>query len=191
MSRMSALWRLEPDRSALADRLPGELGEEGLDRRTQVSTSSDPQEASAFSSIEPGRRGRGEVEHPGRMPLEPGAGPWGACGRRSCRDGVDDLAGRDSLLNLIQEADEFLMAVALHVAADDASVEDAARRGCARPRDGRGPAPTWSAGSRSPHRARRTDWSCRGTCGSPGWVRSSAWIWLFSSIERRPHAPAG
>ena len=37
-----------------------------------------------FYGIEPGRRGRGEVEVEPRMPFEPGA-PWDACAWRSCR----------------------------------------------------------------------------------------------------------
>src|SRR3546814_2768743 len=39
-------------------------------------------------------------------------------------DYVNDLARRDFGLDGVQEADELLMAVALHVAADDGSIED-------------------------------------------------------------------
>ena len=39
-------------------------------------------------------------------------------------DGVDRLSGRDLRLDGVEEADELLMAVALHVAADDRAVED-------------------------------------------------------------------
>src|SRR5271170_5531335 len=39
-------------------------------------------------------------------------------------DGVDSLSGWNLALDGIQEADEFLMAMALHVVADDRSVED-------------------------------------------------------------------
>ena len=38
-------------------------------------------------------------------------------------DDMDDLADRDRGLNGIEEADEILMPVALHVAADDGAVE--------------------------------------------------------------------
>jgi hypothetical protein len=37
---------------------------------------------------------------------------------------VDDLAGRNLRLDGVQEADEFLMPVALHVAANDSAVEN-------------------------------------------------------------------
>ena len=37
---------------------------------------------------------------------------------------MDQLAGRDARLNGIEEADELLMAVALHVAADHRAIED-------------------------------------------------------------------
>src|SRR5512140_189420 len=60
--------------------------------------------------------------------------------KRSCRsdlgmlvggvvveDDVDHLAGRHLGLDRVQEADELLMAVALHVAADDGPVEDVER----------------------------------------------------------------
>ena len=39
-------------------------------------------------------------------------------------DGVDSLSGWNLALDGILEADEFLMAMALHVVADDRSVED-------------------------------------------------------------------
>jgi len=43
-------------------------------------------------------------------------------------DGVDFLSHRDLRLDGIEEADKLLMAMALHVAADDAAVEDVVRR---------------------------------------------------------------
>jgi hypothetical protein len=48
----------------------------------------------------------------------------GVCDGVVVDDGVDDLAGRNLRLHLVQEADELLMAVALHAAADDRSVQD-------------------------------------------------------------------
>ena len=42
-------------------------------------------------------------------------------------DGVDVLAGRHRGLDGVEEADELLVAVALHVAADDGAVEDVQR----------------------------------------------------------------
>ena len=44
-------------------------------------------------------------------------------GRVIVDDRVDDLAGRDRRIDGVEEADELLMAVALHVAADDGAVE--------------------------------------------------------------------
>ena len=42
-------------------------------------------------------------------------------------DGVDDLAGGNLALDGVQEADELLMAMALHAAADYGSVEHVER----------------------------------------------------------------
>ena len=42
-------------------------------------------------------------------------------------DGVDDLPGGNLGLNLVQEADELLMPVTLHAAADDRSIQDVER----------------------------------------------------------------
>src|SRR3954452_1001516 len=39
-------------------------------------------------------------------------------------DDVDDLAGRDRRLDGVEEADELLVPVALHAAAEDGAVED-------------------------------------------------------------------
>jgi hypothetical protein len=64
------------------------------------------------------------------------------------------------------------MAVALHALADDLAIEDiesGEQRGRAMTRvivgDGAGPAPPRFI-------------------GRPGWVRSRAWIWLFSSTDK-------
>ena len=45
-------------------------------------------------------------------------------GRIVVDDGVDHFSHRDLLLDRVEEADELLMAMALHVAADDGAVED-------------------------------------------------------------------
>src|SRR3982074_2574111 len=68
----------------------------------------------------------------------------------------------------VEEADELLVPVALHVAADDGAVEHiegGKQRRCAMAFVVVGHRPTFFI-------------------GRPGWVRSSAWIWLFSSTER-------
>ena len=86
-------------------------------------------------------------------------------------DGVDRLSDGNLFLDDIEETNELLMAMALHVAADHRAVEDVHRgeqRRCAVPlivvRHGSTARPFFS--------------------GSPGCVRSSAWIWLFSSTDR-------
>ena len=63
----------------------GELGEEGLDR------------------VEPGGRGRGVVEGPAGMPLEPGADLDVLGATVVVEDDVDELAGRDLAFQAVQE----------------------------------------------------------------------------------------
>ena len=84
-------------------------------------------------------------------------------------DDVDGLACRNVPFDLVEEADELLMPVALHVLADDRSVQHV-ERGKERRRavalvvvGHGGPRPFFS--------------------GRPGWVRSSAWICDFSSTD--------
>jgi hypothetical protein len=85
-------------------------------------------------------------------------------------DHVDDLAGRHLALDGVKQANELLVPVPLHAAADHLAVKHV--------------------------KAPRTGWWCRCACnraswcrpgpffnGRPGWVRSSAWIWLFSSTD--------
>src|SRR6188472_4629962 len=76
----------------------GERGEEGLD------------------GVEPGARGRGEVEGEARVAGEPGNHLRLFVGGVVVEDDVDDLAGRDLCLDGVEEADEFLVPVALHAA---------------------------------------------------------------------------
>ena len=64
----------------------------------------------------------------------------------------------------IEEADELLMPVVLHVAADDGAVEDIESG------EQRGRAVTFVVVGHRSGAAR--------LIGSPGWVWSSAWIWL-------------
>ncbi len=84
-------------------------------------------------------------------------------------DNVDQLAGRNRRFDGVEEADELLMAVTLHVAADDGSVEDIERS------EQGGGAMALVVVGQVPARPF--------FIGRPGWVRSSAWIWLFSSTE--------
>ena len=84
-------------------------------------------------------------------------------------DDMDQLASRDLALDGIEKADEFDVAVALHAAANYGAVEHAEG---GEQRGGAVPLVIVRHGLAAP-----------GVIGSPGWVRSSAWIWLFSSID--------
>jgi hypothetical protein len=60
--------------------------------------------------------------------------PWNVCGWHTCRRWRDRLSLWHLHLDGIEEADELLMAVALHVVSDDGAVEDVEggeQRGCA------------------------------------------------------------
>ena len=67
-----------------------------------------------------------------------------ACGGVVVDDGVNHLAGGDLALDGVEEADELLMAVALHVAAHHGSVEHVHRR-----EQGRRPVPLVDAMGRA------------------------------------------
>jgi len=75
---------------------------------------------------------------------------------------VDQLAGRDLALDGIEGADEFAAAVALHAAADHGAVEHAEGG-----EQGGGAVALVVVGQ---------GLAAPGLIGSPGWVRSSAWI---------------
>src|SRR3954454_24716401 len=64
------------------------------------------------------------MEHPARMARQPGAYPRVLVDGIVVHDRVYDLAGRDCCLDGIEKADEFLMTVALHAAAEHRAVED-------------------------------------------------------------------
>ena len=132
--------------------LPGEFGKEALD------------------GIEPGARGRREVERPLRMLGKPGQHLGVFVGGVVVENGMDHLAGRDGPLDGVDEADELLMAMAGHAAADDLAFEDA-----------EGGDPSADSGA---------SW-CRCACSHGSWSRTgpasaaspalrwSAWIWLW------------
>jgi len=80
---------------------PGEVGEEALD------------------GVEATGRGWREMECPARMTAQP-FDPLGMLvSDVVVQDRVNGLAGRDLALDRIEEADELLMPVSLHAAADD------------------------------------------------------------------------
>jgi len=83
-------------------------------------------------------------------------------------DDVDRLVVGNLALEGVEKADEFDMAVALHAAADDGAVEHAECRE--------------QGGGAEPLVVMRHGLAASGLDRQPGWVRSSAWIWLFSSV---------
>lgn len=83
----------------------GELGEVTLD------------------GVEPGAGGRCEVEGEALVTVEPGPDLWVLMSGVIVEDDMDGLVGGGLGVDQIQEADEFLMAMSLHVAADHRAVE--------------------------------------------------------------------
>src|SRR6516162_3154129 len=73
----------------------------------------------AFDGVEPGAGSWGEVEDEAGMAAEPGLDLRMVVGGVVVDDDVDDLARRHLRLDGVEEADELLMAVALHAAPDD------------------------------------------------------------------------
>ena len=88
----------------------GQLGEEALD------------------GIQPGTRGRDEVEGPARMPGEPGANLRLFVGGVVVEYNVDVLVGRQFGLNRVQETDELLVPMPLHIAPDHRAIAHVQRR---------------------------------------------------------------
>ena len=64
------------------------------------------------------------MEDEPRVAIEPGVNFRMLVGGIVVENDVDDLTSRNLRLDGIQELDEFLMTMALHVAADDRAVED-------------------------------------------------------------------
>jgi hypothetical protein len=100
MARLIATWSETSEWSTPRFRRHfGELGEEALD------------------GVQPRRRGRREVEGPSRVAAKPGADFGLLVGGVVIDDSVHQLAGRDLILGGIEEADELLVPMALHAAA--------------------------------------------------------------------------
>ena len=68
------------------------------------------------------------MEGPARVTGQPSAHPPVFVGGIVVDDGMDHFSRRNLRLDRIEEADELLMAVTLHVAADDSAVEDVESR---------------------------------------------------------------
>ena len=90
-------------------------------------------------------------------------------GGRVVEDGVDHLAGRTDHFDGCDQADKLLMPMARRAAANDLAFEHAERG-----EQGRRAVACNRAGKPRIFPRFR---------GRPCWVRSSAWIWLFSSME--------
>jgi len=95
----------------------------GLERAAPDAASGDDREE-AFDSVEPGGRGRREVEDPARMIGESGEDTGMLVGGTIVGDGIEDLPGRNGALHGIEEFDEVLMAVPRHAAPDHGALED-------------------------------------------------------------------
>jgi hypothetical protein len=107
--------------------------EEAIDRGLEVGGGS---EDSAFEAgfgegceetlngVEPGGRSRREVEGPSRIVRQPLAHDRMLVSSVIVEDGVDGLARGDLALNCVEKANELLVSMALHVAADHGSIED-------------------------------------------------------------------
>jgi hypothetical protein len=81
----------------------------------------------SLDGVEPGARGWCEMEDKSRMAIEPSANVRMFVGGIVVENDVDDLADRNLRLDGVQKSNEFLMTMALHVAADDRAVEDVKR----------------------------------------------------------------
>ena len=99
----------------------------------------------AFNGVKPGRRGRGvKWKVPARVTGQPSAHPLGCLWVASLSTTAwITFSHRNLRLYRIEEADELLMAVTLHVAADDSAVEDV---------ESRGRTTWWCRGSQHPRR---------------------------------------
>ena len=82
----------------------------------------------ALDSVEPRGRRRSEVENPSWVTRQPFAHGRVLVDGVVVEDRVNDFANGNLLLDGVKKANELLMAVALHVAADDLAVEYVHRR---------------------------------------------------------------
>src|SRR4029077_9201428 len=91
-------------------------------RRLLVSLAKKPSTA-----IEPGGGSRREVEGPARVFCEPFLDFWMLVGGVIVDDRMDRLSLGNLRVDLTEEADELLMPMTLHVAADDGAIENIER----------------------------------------------------------------
>src|SRR3954454_11668896 len=76
----------------------------------------------ALDGIEPGARGRREVESEALMAVEPGTHLGMLVSGVVVEDDVDGLGGRHLSVDGVEEADELLVTMTLHVPTDDGAV---------------------------------------------------------------------
>jgi hypothetical protein len=98
-----------------------EVGDGSEDAAFETALGQDGEET--LDGVEPGGRGRGEVERPARMARQPLAHSGMLVRSVVVEDRMDRLAGGDFSLDGVEEPDELLMAMAVHIAAHYGSVE--------------------------------------------------------------------
>jgi hypothetical protein len=98
-----------------------EVGDGSEDATLEAALGQDGEKA--LDGVEPGGRGRGEVECPAEMARQPSPHDGMLVDGVVVEDRVDCLAGGDLAFDGVEKANELLMPVALHVAPDDGSVE--------------------------------------------------------------------
>src|SRR6516225_6990313 len=109
----SALWFSRSSimgEGAAADPVAGDLGKEALDH------------------IEPGSRGRCEVQMEARMGLEPALNGSGLVGGIIIDDQMQVEVGRGPLVDLLEKTQELPMPMARHASPDDLAVQHVQRR---------------------------------------------------------------
>src|SRR5665213_158213 len=82
----------------------------------------------AFHGVQPGGAGRGEVEGDAWVAGQPGDYLGVLVGGVVVEDDMHGLGGRDGLVDVVEEADELLMPVALHASSDNLAVQHVERR---------------------------------------------------------------
>ena len=101
------------------------VGERSEDAAFETTPGEDGKEA--FDGIEPRGRGGREVEGEACVAIEPRADLGMLMGGIIVENDMDGLTVGDLGVDGVEEADELLMAVALHVLADDGAIEDVER----------------------------------------------------------------
>src|SRR5579862_6889695 len=81
----------------------------------------------AFNRVEPGGRGRGEMEMKPLVPSEPGLNLGMLVRGIVVHDQMEFPRGRGLTIDLVEKADEFLMPVARHALADDTAAKHVER----------------------------------------------------------------